>query len=228
MSKLYGVGVGPGDHDLITVKALNAIKKSKVICFAGKSEDTSIAFNIAKKAMPEINKKKKVCIDFPMTKHQYVLEESHSKISAQIKELLKEGDVALLTLGDPGIYATYSYIAQRLRADDIKVVTIPGITSFSAAAAKLGIPLTLADEELHVIPSSYSFEEAFSLKGTLVLMKSGKSYESLVSYIRENKPHCDVYMVENCGMENERLFVGANNLPETSGYFTKIIVRGLK
>ena len=228
MSKLYGVGVGPGDPDLMTVKALNAIKKSKVICFAGKSEDTSIAFNIAKKAMPEINKKKKVCIDCPMTKNQYVLEESHSKISAQIKELLKEGDVALLTLGDPGIYATYSYIAQRLRADDIKVVTIPGITSFSAAAAKLGIPLTLADEELHVIPSSYSFEEAFSLKGTLVLMKSGKSYESLVSYIRENKPHCDVYMVENCGMENERLFVGANNLPETSGYFTTIIVRGLK
>ena len=228
MSKLYGVGVGPGDPDLMTVKALNAIKKSKVICFAGKSEDTSIAFNIAKKAMPEINKKKKVCIDFPMTQNQYVLEESHSKISAQIKELLKEGDVALLTLGDPGIYATYSYIAQRLRADDIKVVTIPGITSFSAAAAKLGIPLTLADEELHVIPSSYSFEEAFSLKGTLVLMKSGKSYESLVSYIRENKPHCDVYMVENCGMENERLFVGANNLPKTSGYFTTIIVRGLK
>lgn len=228
MSKLYGVGVGPGDPDLMTVKALNAIKKSKVICFAGKSEDTSIAFNIAKKAMPEVSKKKKVCIDFPMTKNQYVLEESHSKISSQIKELLKEGDVALLTLGDPGIYATYSYIAQRLRADDIKVVTIPGITSFSAAAAKLGIPLTLADEELHVIPSSYSFEEAFSLKGTLVLMKSGKSYESLVSYIRENKPHCDVYMVENCGMENERLFVGANNLPETSGYFTTIIVRGLK
>ena len=228
MSKLYGVGVGPGDPDLMTVKALNAIKKSKVICFAGKSEDTSIAFNIAKKSMPEIKKKKKVCIDFPMTKNQYVLEESHSKISSQIKELLKEGDVALLTLGDPGIYATYSYIAQRLRADDIKVVTIPGITSFSAAAAKLGIPLTLADEELHVIPSSYSFEEAFSLKGTLVLMKSGKSYESLVSYIRENKPHCDVYMVENCGMENERLFVGANNLPETSGYFTTIIVRGLK
>ena len=52
MSKLYGVGVGPGDPDLMTVKALNAIKKSKVICFAGKSEDTSIAFNIAKKAMP--------------------------------------------------------------------------------------------------------------------------------------------------------------------------------
>ena len=201
MSKLYGVGVGSGDPDLMTLKALNAIKKSKVICFAGKSEDTSIAFNIAKKAMPEINKKKKVCIDFPMTKNQY---------------------------GDPGIYATYSYIAQRLRADDIKVVTIPGITSFSSAAAKLGIPLTLADEELHVIPSSYSFEEAFSLKGTLVLMKSGKSYESLVSYIRENKPHCDVYMVENCGMENERLFVGANNLPKTSGYFTTIIVRGLK
>lgn len=64
MSKLYGVGVGPGDPDLMTVKALNAIKKSKVICFAGKSEDTSIAFNIAKKAMPEINKKKKVCTDF--------------------------------------------------------------------------------------------------------------------------------------------------------------------
>lgn len=228
MGKLFGIGVGPGDPDLMTLKALKALKKSNVVCFAGKSEDTSIAFSIAKKAMPEINEKKKICIDFPMTKDKYILEESHLKISSQIKELLKKDDVALLTLGDPGIYATYSYIADRLRADNIQVVTIPGITSFSAAAARLGIPLTIADEELHVIPSSYSFEEAFSLKGTLVLMKSGKSYEKLVSYIRENKPHCDIYMVENCGMENERLFAGAKNLPETSGYFTIIIVRGLK
>ena len=228
MSKLYGVGIGPGDPELITIKALNAIKKSKIICFAGKSEDSSIAFNIAKKAMPEINKKVKICIDFPMTKNQYVLEEAHTKISEQIKTLLKEGDVALLTLGDPGVYATYSYIAERLKKEDVKVVTIAGITSFSAAAAKLGIPLTLADEELHVIPSSYSFEEAFNLSGTLVFMKSGKSYENLISYIREKKMHCDVYMVENCGMKDERVFVGIENLPESSGYFTTIIVRGLK
>ena len=228
MSKLYGIGVGPGDPELMTIKALNAIKKTKIICFAGKSEDSSIAFSIAKKVMPEITKKKKVCIDFPMTKDQYVLEEAHAKIAEQIKSLLKDGDVALLTLGDPGIYATYSYIAERLKKENIQIITIAGITSFSAAAARLSIPLTLADEELHIIPSSYSFEEAFNLEGTLVFMKSGKSYENLVEYIRFKKPHCEVYMVENCGMKDERVFVGIENLPKSSGYFTTIIVRGLK
>ena len=228
MNKLYGVGVGPGDPELMTIKALNAIKRSKIVFFPGKSEDSSIAFNIAKQAIPEIDDKIKICVDFPMTKNPELLEEAHSKITNQINELLKEGDVALLTLGDPGVYATYSYIALRLKNSGVDVETIAGITSFSAAAAKLGIPLTLADEELHVIPSSYSFEEAFNLEGTLVFMKSGKSYENLVKYIKENKTELDVYMVENCGMTNERLFIGAANLPETSGYFTIIIVRGLK
>ena len=228
MSKLYGVGVGPGDPELMTIKAINAIKRSKIVFFPGKSEDSSIAFNIAQQAIPEIDDKIKICVDFPMTKNPELLEEAHSKITNQINELLKEGDVALLTLGDPGVYATYSYIALRLKNSGVDVETIAGITSFSAAAAKLGIPLTLADEELHVIPSSYSFEEAFNLEGTLVFMKSGKSYENLVKYIKENKAELDVYMVENCGMTNERLFIGAANLPETSGYFTIIIVRGLK
>ena len=79
-----------------------------------------------------------------------------------------------------------------------------------------------------MIPSSYSFEEAFKLKGTLVFMKSGRSYEKLASYIKKEKFDYDIFMVENCGMPNERSFVGAKNLPETSGYFTIIIVRGLK
>ena len=112
MNKLYGVGVGPGDPELMTIKALNAIKKSKTICYPGKSDDTSIAFNIVNQVVPEIDEKVKVCIDFPMTKDTFILEEAHSKITNDIKELLKEGDVALLTLGDPGVYATYSYIAR--------------------------------------------------------------------------------------------------------------------
>ena len=226
MSKLYGVGVGPGDPELMTIKAVNAVRNSVTVCFVGKSEASSVAFNIAKQAIPEIEEKKKVCIDFPMTKDKDILEEAHSKITALIKDLLKDGDVALLTLGDPGVYATYSYIAERLKKENIQIITIAGITSFSAAAARLSIPLTLADEELHIIPSSYSFEEAFNLEGTLVFMKSGRSYEKLAKYIKENKSDRNVYMVENCGMKDEKIFIGAKNLPESSGYFTLIIVRG--
>ena len=226
MSKLYGVGVGPGDPELMTIKAVNAVRNSGTVCFVGKSEASSVAFNIAKQAIPEIEEKKKVCIDFPMTKDKDILEEAHAKITALIKDLLMDGDVALLTLGDPGVYATYSYIAERLKKENIQIITIAGITSFSAAAARLSIPLTLADEELHIIPSSYSFEEAFNLEGTLVFMKSGRSYEKLAKYIKENKSDRNVYMVENCGMKDEKIFIGAKNLPESSGYFTLIIVRG--
>ena len=226
MSKLYGVGVGPGDPELMTIKAVNAVRNSGTVFFVGKSEASSIAFNIAKQAIPEIEEKKKVCIDFPMTKDKDILEEAHAKITALIKDLLMDGDVALLTLGDPGVYATYSYIAERLKKENIQIITIAGITSFSAAAARLSIPLTLADEELHIIPSSYSFEEAFNLEGTLVFMKSGRSYEKLAKYIKENKSDYNVYMVENCGMKDEKIFIGSKNLPESSGYFTLIIVRG--
>jgi len=122
MSKLYGVGVGPGDPELMTIKAVNAVRNSVTVCFVGKSEASSVAFNIAKQAIPEIEEKKKVCIDFPMTKDKDILEEAHSKITALIKDLLKDGDVALLTLGDPGVYATYSYIAERLKKEEKKLI----------------------------------------------------------------------------------------------------------
>ena len=228
MTKLYGIGVGPGDPELITIKALNAMKASDTICYVGKSKESSIAYNIAKGAWPDIDKKKTVCIDFPMTKDQLKLDLAHSKIASQIKEFLKEGDVALLTLGDPGVYSTYSYILKRLKTESIDIVTIPGITSFTALAARLLIPLTLSDEKLHVIPSSYDFEDALKLSGTLVFMKAGKNYLNLISYLKENALDAEVYMIENCGMDNEKIYKGSENLPMESGYFTTIIIRGLK
>lgn len=226
MSKLYGVGVGPGDPELITVKALNVIKKADIICYVGKNKESSVAFNIAKRAWPDIDKKKTVGLDFPMTKDEKKLDFAHLKIASQVKELLKQGEVAILTLGDPGIYSTYSYILKEIKSDNIDIITIPGITSFSALAARFLIPLTLADEELHIIPSSYSFEDAFKLTGTLVFMKSGKNYQSLVSYLKEDHFDKEVYMIENCGMENEKIYIGSENLPLNSGYFTTVIIRG--
>lgn len=226
MSKLYGVGVGPGDPELITVKALNVIKKADIICYVGKNKESSVAFNIAKGAWPDIDKKKTVGLDFPMTKDKKRLDFAHLKIASQVKELLKQGEVAILTLGDPGIYSTYSYILKEIKSDNIDIITIPGITSFSALAARFLIPLTLADEELHIIPSSYTFEDAFKLTGTLVFMKSGKNYQSLVSYLKEDYFDKEVYMIENCGMENEKIYIGSKNLPLNSGYFTTVIIRG--
>lgn len=226
MSKLYGVGVGPGDPELITVKALNVIKKADIICYVGKNKESSVAFNIAKGAWPDIDKKKTVGLDFPMTKDEKKLDFAHLKIASQVKELLKQGEVAILTLGDPGIYSTYSYILKEIKSDNIDIITIPGITSFSALAARFLIPLTLADEELHIIPSSYTFEDAFKLTGTLVFMKSGKNYQSLVSYLKEDHFDKEVYMIENCGMENEKIYIGSKNLPLNSGYFTTVIIRG--
>lgn len=227
MNKLYGVGVGPGDPELITVKALNAIKEADIICCVGNKEN-SVAFNIARGAWPDIDKKITVGLDFPMTKDAKKLESAHLKIVTKIKELLGKGNVALITLGDPGIYSTYSYILKILKTEKIDIVTIPGITSFSASAAKLLIPLTLSDEELHIIPSSYDFGDAFKLKGTLVFMKSGKNYQNLVLYLKENHFDKDIYMIENCGMENEKIYKGSENLPLESGYFTIVIIRGMK
>ena len=113
------------------------------------------------------------------------LKESHDKAARTVTAALEKGkDIAFLTLGDPSIYSTYIYIHTRVSAQGYETEIVPGIPSFCAAAARLNEGLTEASEALHIIPASYEgTEEALSLKGTRVLMKSGKSHrkgESIV------------------------------------------------
>lgn len=222
--KLYGLGVGPGDPELLTLKALRLIRESDVIAVPGKEAEKSVAYRIVKQAYPELDEKPLLAVDMPMTKDAEVLAASHRAGAELLEEQLREGrQVAFLTLGDPTVYSTYLYLHRLVEADGYPVEIVSGITSFCAAAARLNIGLVERSEALHVIPSTYRDLSALSLGGTKVLMKSGRKLGEVKKYLEESG--AEVLMVENCGMEDEKLYKSAAEIPEDAGYYSLIIVK---
>lgn len=142
----------------------------------------------------------------------------------QIEKYLSEGkQVAFLTLGDPTVYSTYLYIHKRVQEHGYEVEIISGITSFCAVAARLNMGLAEKAEMLHVIPASYQIKDALQLPGTKVLMKAGRKMKE----VKEQLLHLGVQavMIENCGMENEKIYRCAEEIPEEAGYYSLIIVK---
>ena len=172
---LYGVGVGPGDPELLTCKAVRIIRQADVIALPAETKENCVAYRIARGAVKEIDEKEFLFIPMPMTKDRAVLKESHDNGARAVEACLREGkQVAFLTLGDVTVYSTYLYIHRRVAADGFSAEIVNGIPSFCAAAARLGIGLAETKEELHIIPATYGAEEALKLPGTKVLMKAGK------------------------------------------------------
>ncbi|HIR93756.1 MAG TPA: precorrin-2 C(20)-methyltransferase [Candidatus Egerieimonas intestinavium] len=221
---LYGVGVGPGDPELLTLKALRLIRESQVIAVPGASVTETVAYKIVKQAYPALDEKELIGLEMPMTKDEKLLKESHDRAAAAVEECLRAGkDVAFLTLGDPTVYSTYLYVHKRVEADGFPVEIISGITSFCAVAARMNMGLVEKSQPLHVIPASYQIQDALKLSGTKVLMKAGRKMGEVKRQLLEQPG--EVVMIENCGMEKERCYRGAEEIPEEAGYYSLIIVK---
>lgn len=222
--KLYGVGVGPGDPELLTIKALRLIKEGDVIAVPGEQAKESIAYQIVKGAYPELDEKLLLPIPMPMTKDARLLEENHKRGAEIIEGYLKEGrQVVFLTLGDPTVYSTYLYVHKRIQAMGYEVEIVSGIPSFCAVAARLNMGLVEKAQPLHVIPASYQIDEALQLPGTKVLMKAGKKMKEVKEKLKAMQ--ADAVMIENCGMEEEQIYRTAEEIPEQAGYYSLIIVK---
>ena len=225
--KLYGAGVGPGDPELLTIKALRLIKENHVIAVPGNDIKKSVAYQIVKGAYEQLDEKKLIPVAMPMTKDPEVLEQNHKKAADDVEEYLKKGEnVVFLTLGDPTVYSTYLYIHKRILERRYEAEIISGITSFTAVAARLNLGLVEMAEPLHVIPATYKAEEMdqiLELPGTKVLMKSGKKMQQIKeSIVRSGQ---QAVMIENCGMPEEKIYRSAEEIPETAGYYSLIIVK---
>jgi precorrin-2/cobalt-factor-2 C20-methyltransferase len=220
----YGVGVGPGDPELITLKAARIIRECPVLAVPGSTKEASTAYKIASAAIPELDGKECICISMPMTKDEKKLAESHEKGRDQVIEQLALGkNVAFLTLGDPSIYSTYLYLQRLVLKAGYDTQIVSGIASFLAASATLDQGLVERDQQLHIIPSSYGIEDALKLPGTKVFMKAGKKMAAVKQAVMERQE--DIYLVENCGMPGERICVGAEQIPEDAGYYSLVILK---
>lgn len=248
---LYGIGVGPGDPELMTLKAINTIKACDIIAIPAVSKEECYAYSIVQAVLPEIEKKHIMCTPFPMIKDKEKLTISHNKIYSDIVSELEAGkNVAMLTIGDPSVYSTYMYIHKRVIQAGFTAVMISGVPSFCAAAARLGISLGEMRDEIHIIPASYDVRDTMGYGGTCVYMKSGKKLAELIEVLRTTdgsdtktdeeadmclsdvnskggirKKKMTVYGVTNCGMESERVYRGLDELTEAKGYLTIVIVK---
>ena len=219
---LYGVGVGPGDPELMTLKAVKTALHCDLIAVPRKEAANCTALKIALGAAPALAEKPLLTVDMPMTKDAAILEESYRKGAALLESALAQGkNICFLTLGDPTVYSTYMYLHQRVRADGYPTAIVPGVTSFCAAAAVLGIPLCENGQQLHIIPGTYVPTEALRLPGVKVMMKN--NLPATLSALRQSG--ASAVMVENCGMENEKIYRKLDEIPEDAGYFSLLIVK---
>ena len=221
---LYGVGVGPGDPELITLKAIRTIKNAAVIACPGKDVLQSAAYQIASRIIPEIEEKELLPVPMPMTRDPEELAKAHQKGASKIEAVLESGrDTAFLTLGDPGIYSTFTYIRRIVQEDGYPTGTVSGVPSFCAAAAALQIPLAEWNEELHILPAAHEKELGLNDPGTYVLMKAGAKISQIKAALKDSGKNA--YLAENCGMPGEKLCKDLSEFPDTCGYFSLVIVK---
>ena len=220
----YGVGVGPGDPEYMTLKAVRLIRENRVIAVPGQAAKESAAYKIAVQAVPELAEKELVPVYMPMVKDRKLIDAEHRKGAELLKTYLDRGEnVVFLTLGDPSIYCTFSYIQHYLEADGYPVELVSGITSFCAAAARLNLPLAEWDEPIHVLPAAHKTGDRLELEGTYVLMKSASHMREVKDMLKASGRK--VQAVLNCGMDSEIVCRNAEEIPDDAGYFSLIIAK---
>ncbi len=227
MSKgtLYGVGVGPGDPELMTAKAIRLLRECDVVAAPLSTGGRQTALDIA---APYIEADKPVRLfDMPMTHDKAARKASHDAAADAVCALLDEGKtVVFLTLGDPTVYSTYWYVHKRVAARGYAAELVPGVPSFCAAAAAMGRALCEDGEMLHIIPATHGRAEAgLALPGSKVLMKTGRSVLEVRELLRQRGELANAALIERVGMEGQRLVEDLDEITEPSGYFSIILVK---
>ena len=224
--RLFGVSVGPGDPELMTLAAVRVIRECPVIAAPETKGDKTLALDIVRGAM-DVSGKEILSIAFPMSRDKAVVEVNYDRIAAQLAARLAAGDdIALINLGDVSVYSTFSYIAERVAVRGFGVAVVPGVTSFCAVSAKLGVPLVQYDETLHIVPGSADLDAALALPGTKVLMKSGRGLGELVRRLEKKGLLQNASMIQNCGLANERVCRTIDPAEDSGDYYTTMIVKG--
>lgn len=221
--KLYGVGVGPGDPELLTLKAVRVLREADVVLVPDSVKADKTALHIAS---AYLQNKTVETVTTPMVRDKAVVDAAYTAAADRICALLDQGrQVAFLTLGDPTVYSTYMYIHEKVLARGYDVEVVPGVPSFCAAAARLNLSLCQGSEPLLIVPASHGAEGLLDVKANKVFMKAGKSILELQSQLRDRGLLDHAAMVENCSMENERVYPHFADLTEASGYFSLVIAK---
>lgn len=226
--KFYGIGVGPGDKELITLKAIKTLEHCDCIAIPKAEGKQSTAFQIAKEYIKED------CtvleISFKMTRDKTARIESRWEAVEEISAVLeKEKNVCFLTLGDPTIYSTCMYLCSGLKEKGFCCEIIPGVSSFCAMAARLGVSIAEEDENFAVLAMTEDKEilkRAMKEFDNLVLMKAAKHIALIQEVLKEEGLKKEVIGITKCGMKDEEIFYSLEEAREKKlNYFTTLLCK---
>lgn len=228
---LYGIGVGPGDPELITLKGLRLLKQSPVVAYpAGLHGKPGVAEQII---APWLQPNQvRLALTFPYVQEEAELTQAWHMAADQVWPYLANGqDVAFCSEGDISFYSTFTYLAQTLQTkhSQSQIQAIPGVCSPMAAAAVLGIPLTVRAQRLVVLPALYSVSELETVldqADVLVLMKVSSVYEQVWSVLCQKRLLQRSYVVERATLPQQRVYGDLSNFPSLQlPYFSLLIVQ---
>ncbi|MBA2749319.1 MAG: precorrin-2 C(20)-methyltransferase [Tatlockia sp.] len=228
---LYGISVGTGDPELITVKGLKILQTSKVVAFpAGIKGKLGIAQQIV---APWISlNQQQLALTFPYVQEQEILEAAWKNAAVQVWQYLQQGvDVTFVCEGDVSFYSTFSYLAQTLQRihPEVLVQSIPGVCSPMAAASALGLPLTVGAEKLVVLPAIYQLKELEAVldwADVVVLMKVASVYEQVWQILNQRNLLERSRVVERATLPEMVIYNGLRDRPNLKlPYFSILIVQ---
>lgn len=226
---LYCVGLGPGDPELVTLKTLRLLRDCPVIALPQNKGGEGMAASILRRLFEGegLTLSSKICcpLSFPMTYDETVLQKAHDENAATLQQYLDDGkDVVLATIGCPTIYATSLYVAKRLERKGYAISIVPGVTSFSACAARLGKGLCEKDEALLVMPAGRDdIDDLLTVDANTVIMKLPRQLEPLKDTLRKHGKIEDASFVSRCTLDDERVYPHFEDA-EGTGYFSIVVV----
>ena len=229
---LYGVGVGPGASDLMTLRAVNILKSAAVIAIPRRSEfDPSVAWNIAQPNVGEVAGQERLFLNFPMTKDKAVLRKAWDIAFEEIGKRLTAGlSVAFISEGDPFVYSTFIYIFNEAPArwPGVKIEVCPAVSSITAVPATTMKPLADGQERIAILPASYGTEDlARILKefDTTVIMKPGSVMPQIVEALEQTELLDHAVYVSRATMSQQKIVRDLRSIRnDKCDYFSMVIV----
>lgn len=227
---LYGIGVGPGDPELITLKAIKVLHRVPHIFAACSTKNNySLALSIVR---CHLNGAGIEHLPFPMSKDAEVLKEAWEQNARRVLEVLDSGsDAAFVTLGDPLTYSTFGYLLKTLKRlrPEVPIITIPGITSYSAAAALTHIPLTEGEESFYVVSGALGaakLKEVIDKSDNIVMLKTYRHFDEIYETLEEMGLLDRTTCISRCGLDGETV---VENLRDLKGrelpYLSMVIIK---
>lgn len=230
LGTLFGISVGTGDPDLITVKGLKLLQNTQIIAFpAGINQKLGIAQKIIQQWLqPE---QITLPLHFPYVTDQAVLTSAWEKSASLVWQYLQKGqDVAFACEGDISFYSTFTHLATTLKQmyPEAKIVTIPGVCSPVAAASDLGIPLTINDQRLTILPALYTLEQletALDNAEVVVLLKVASVYQQVWQILQQRNLLEHSFVIEKASCSDREIYRNLVNYPNLKlPYFSLLIV----